>query len=102
MGLTVLIVVCIVTVGGYLALGIVKNPKSLFWQRMRDMKINDFHKYLGYLLIAFSQVTIIFGNISYTDDATLGAVNMALFFGFWIFLEILFRCRKKSARNDKN
>ena len=50
------------------------------------------HKYIGYILVAFSQVAIILGVIKYnerTGNFTLGAINIAAFFSLWAFLEVV-------------
>jgi hypothetical protein len=59
------------------------------------------HKYVGYILVAFSQVAIILGVVKYnerTGSFTLGAINITAFFSLWGFLEVVhqFKLRRLS------
>ena len=95
MGLAVLILTCVIGVLGMFTLGIVTQQESECWQKLKLLKIRDCHKYLGYALIALSQITIVLGVIIYngvTGDPTLGAINMGFFFTIWSVLEVVYQC----------
>ena len=99
-GLAVMIAVVVITVLGFLTwLSILFNSNP-FWRWVRRFKVKNAHRYLGFALILFSQVTILYGVSIYCynnhlGDSPLGIINISVFLGIWGLLEARYQIEKR-------
>ncbi|CDW75650.1 cytochrome b5-like heme steroid binding domain containing protein [Stylonychia lemnae] len=77
---------------------------------LKKLPMRDIHKFSGFLIIIISQVAIISGVFSYSEQfleederSPLGIVQIVIFFFFWIALEIRyqFMIRSKVSSSDR-
>lgn len=100
MGLTIVISMSLLTIGGITARMILEKSK---WNTVLAMRIKLGHKIFGCLVIFLAQINIILGGISYADRGhplakTLVIVETVVFFILVIAFEVMFQIYKKKEQ----
>jgi hypothetical protein len=73
-------------------------PSNAFSKFFKIIQIRTIHMLLGYALIILSQVTILMGILAFneeTNDGTIGAINLGVFLGFWLLLEVALQLKMR-------